>query len=287
MKDILNSTHLPKEIVIVDGGSTDNTVERLHDFQKECQRKNVKLRVEMKPGVNIAQGRNIAISMVENEVIAVTDAGCRLEPDWLYRITLPILEDRADMVGGFYIPVAHTRFQRVLSEITVAPSPPSGFLPSSRSIAFTKTLWEKVGGYPEWLMWGEDTLFDQYCLKAGARYVIEPSAKVLWELRSDCKQAIKQFYCYALGDGQALRLAKSHVIVQVVYWGSIGLILMGYILHAFALMIFFHFGMLVKRRGFAIENMMRACLLLAGIQTARFYGYTRGVIWRVTNRKRT
>ena len=34
------------------------------------------------------------------------------------------------------------------------------FLPSGRSIAFKKSAWKEVGGYPENLYTGEDTLFD-------------------------------------------------------------------------------------------------------------------------------
>ena len=37
---------------------------------------------------------------------------------------------------------------------------PQTFLPSSRSIAFTKEAWAAVGGYPEWLDYCEDLLFD-------------------------------------------------------------------------------------------------------------------------------
>ena len=37
---------------------------------------------------------------------------------------------------------------------------PQTFLPSSRSVAFCKTAWEAVGGYPEWLDYSEDLVFD-------------------------------------------------------------------------------------------------------------------------------
>ena len=37
---------------------------------------------------------------------------------------------------------------------------PATFLPSSRSVAFPKAVWALAGGYPEWLDYCEDLLFD-------------------------------------------------------------------------------------------------------------------------------
>ena len=37
---------------------------------------------------------------------------------------------------------------------------PARFLPSSRSVAFRKSAWTAIGGYPAWLDYGEDIVFD-------------------------------------------------------------------------------------------------------------------------------
>ena len=41
------------------------------------------LRVLVRPGVNISTGRNVAIRESSGDIIAVTDAGVRLEADWI------------------------------------------------------------------------------------------------------------------------------------------------------------------------------------------------------------
>ena len=43
---------------------------------------------------------------------------------------------------------------------TVDEIKPDGFLPSSRSVAYTKTAWAAAGGYPEWIDYCEDLIFD-------------------------------------------------------------------------------------------------------------------------------
>ena len=70
-------TRLPDEVVICDGGSTDGTVELL-----EAERR-FPLRLIQRPGANISQGRNTAIRAAHGPVIAVTNAGVRLDPHWL------------------------------------------------------------------------------------------------------------------------------------------------------------------------------------------------------------
>ena len=37
---------------------------------------------------------------------------------------------------------------------------PARFLPSSRSVAFRREVFDRTGGYPEWLDYCEDLLFD-------------------------------------------------------------------------------------------------------------------------------
>jgi glycosyltransferase involved in cell wall biosynthesis len=65
-------TRTPDEVIIVDGGSSDDTVSVLQMYGDEgC----LPLRVLVEPGANISRGRNVAIAAASAEVIASTDAG--------------------------------------------------------------------------------------------------------------------------------------------------------------------------------------------------------------------
>jgi len=76
-------------------------------------------------------------------------------------------------------------------------------LPSSRSIAFKKSAWKKVGGYPENLNYCEDLVFDLKLKKAGLKFAFAPKAIVFWPQKKTLKGAVKQFFNYAVGDGMA------------------------------------------------------------------------------------
>src|SRR5438046_7853769 len=81
---VLNSlraqTLPPAEVVIADGGSSDGTGEQIRAWAAASAP--WPLRLRECPGANISQGRNAAIRAARHDLIAVTDAGVRLDPGW-------------------------------------------------------------------------------------------------------------------------------------------------------------------------------------------------------------
>jgi glycosyltransferase involved in cell wall biosynthesis len=158
LESLIAQTRPADEIVVCDGGSSDNTLETLQVYRQWLP-----LQVITAPGANISQGRNRAIEASTGDIIAVTDAGVVLDPSWLEELTSPILSGETAVVSGWFEADPFTDFEVVMGA-TVLPSrreiEPEKFLPSSRSVAFLKDAWRSVGGYPEWLDYGEDLVFD-------------------------------------------------------------------------------------------------------------------------------
>jgi glycosyltransferase involved in cell wall biosynthesis len=153
-------SRMPDEIVIVDGGSTDNTLEILKNY---AARKERTLCVYSRPGTNISQGRNVAIAAAQGDIIAVTDAGVRLDPRWLEELACPFDQDAdVNTVAGFFVPDPQTPFE-VAMGATVLPAVtdvnPNTFLPSSRSVAFLKTAWASTLHPAHWSTFGRDPTY--------------------------------------------------------------------------------------------------------------------------------
>jgi len=201
------------EIIMVDGGSTDGTPERV----RACD----SVRLIEAPGANISQGRNRGIEAAQHDFIAVLDAGVRLPPDWLRHITAPLRARQADVVAGFFEPAAHTPFEIALGATTlptVRDVHPATFLPSSRSVAFRRDTWRQVGGYPEWLDYCEDLIFDlRLRATPGVRMVFEPRASVRFRPRPNLAAYMRQYYRYARGDGKADLWRKRHAARYAAY----------------------------------------------------------------------
>lgn len=218
LDSLSKQTKMPDEVVIVDAGSSDNTLSMISDFTSEEPRslprhhprwvnKNIKFKVFIKPNTSIAQGRNFGIKHATGDVIAMTDGGCVAHRDWLEKITKPFVKENADIVAGFYRMAGSTPLQKALSVYLGIPPKrfdENKFLPSARSMAFKKSLWERIGGFNEKLeRAGEDTLFNYQAIKIGAKFVRVKDALVDWEVPNSLWVGIKKFYVYAKGDVQA------------------------------------------------------------------------------------
>jgi glycosyltransferase involved in cell wall biosynthesis len=208
----------PDEIVLVDGGSSDDTLRIIAEYPEDLP-----LRVLQEPGSNISQGRNIAIAAAKSEIIAATDAGVRIPSDWLENLVEPFASDpETRLVAGFFLPDAnpHSAFEVAMSA-TVLPLrdeiQPEKFLPSSRSVAFCKSAWEAVGGYPEWLDFSEDLIFDLRLKARFGDFVFAPDALVYFKPRTSLRKFFKQYYLYARGDGKANLWAKRHFARYITY----------------------------------------------------------------------
>jgi glycosyltransferase involved in cell wall biosynthesis len=216
-------TRLPDEVVVCDGGSSDGTLALLEAESR------LSLRVIQRPGANISQGRNAAIAAAAGEVIAVTDAGVRLSRQWLEKIVAPFEDGngRVQTVAGFFRSAPHTVFETAMGA-TVLPElqevKPAHFLPSSRSVAFRKGAWAAAGGYPEWLDYCEDLIFDFRLRDLYGPFVFVPEALVHFRPRSSLRAFFIQYYRYARGDGKADLWRKRHAIRYLTYLVAVPLI---------------------------------------------------------------
>jgi len=203
-------TRAPDETIIVDGGSTDGTLEVLQEAPE--------VTVISEPGANISRGRNVAIAAAAHDVIAVTDADCILADDWLERLLAPI-ENGADVSAGFYRALGESLYQ--ISTAAVSVREPDevgpGWMPSSRSIAFRRVAYDTVGGYPEWLGIGEDMYFDHQLVASGVRMDVAVDAVVGWRVRPTLASTWRQYAGYAEGDAAAGLYPERHFLRFAVY----------------------------------------------------------------------
>lgn len=207
INDVLSQTLQPDVISIVDAGSGDGTVEVLQKWAKHETR----LCFEVRLKCTVAQGRNHAISNTDADIIVSTDMGCRLDNCWFEHIIAEFLRDDAVMVvAGNYrylYPQKRTVSVRVGEYIYgFGPSKLGpGFLPSSRSIAYRRTVWEKLDGYPEDLSYaGDDTVFALQIQHEEFKTSYAQNAMVSWLRPGKVKAYWNEAFGYARGGGEAL-----------------------------------------------------------------------------------
>ena len=205
IESIGRQTLQPDEVVLVDGGSTDSTVEILERLAAGKP----SLKLVKTAGATPGKGRNLGIEAARNNWIALTDAGIRLKENWLEELVKA--SDGADMVYGNYAPDlrgnfnAETRrsettsslFQRCAAFAYVPPQQAEGirgkFIASS---LIKKRVWEAVGGFPD-LRAAEDLMFMEQAEGMGFKMAIAPDAMVHWSLRPDIASTFQKFVLYS------------------------------------------------------------------------------------------
>lgn len=198
---LLAQSHRPNEIIIVDGASTDGTLEMLQEY---ARRGAITL---ISQDCNIAQGRNLGIAAVKTTHIGVTDAGCKVDADWVREIVGCFANNPGtDVVAANFRFETHSRFEEAVIHATFRSrrdrTDLSPYHPSSRSVAFTKDAWDRAGGYPEWLYAAEDTLFNIRLRQIGCTFVFCPHAFVQWRPRESWKDLARQRINFSRGNAR-------------------------------------------------------------------------------------
>lgn len=223
LDSLIQQSRFSDEVVVCDGGSADDTLAVLDEYKTWLP-----LKIIVAPGVNISQGRNRAIAAAAGPIIAATDAGVVLSPYWLEDLVRPIEAGEAMAVAGWFEPDPYTDFEVVMGA-TVLPArrdvDPKTFLPSSRSVAFCKSAWEAVGGYPEWLDYSEDLMFDLALREKYGPLPLVDTAVAYFRPRGSLRAFFRQYYAYARGDGKANLWPKRHAIRYLTYLVVLPLIL--------------------------------------------------------------
>ena len=179
------------ELIIVDGGSTDGSLDALTPDDR--------LRVITRPGAGISAGRNHGIEVARNEVIVCTDAGCVPDPGFVdgFRDAFAVAEPPV-LVSGVYTALSHSAMERAQA-LACYPQPSEVVAPGrfvrlytrlfgtgydpryavGRCVAFTREGWKRAGGFPEHLATGEDVSFGLAVARHGA-VASAPDARVAW-----------------------------------------------------------------------------------------------------------
>ena len=288
LESIAAQTRPPDDIVLVDGGSTDGTLELARAFLATTD---LPARVILMPGANRSQARNAGIRTAHGDIIAMTDAGCRLHPDWLAHLVAAFERDPdCELAAGFYETQADSPAERLVALAMVPTATeltPEAFLPSSRSVAFRRRVWERVGGYPEANPFSEDTEFDLAVRATGARMTFVREATVRWRQEARPWRIFRRFFRYARGDAAAGIFPRAYrrVWTQFAVGSALGALAFRWprawgLLAAGVVAYFFHCGRKAHYRGARGWEPLVSPLVNLWVDIAHLCGTAVGVLER-------
>jgi len=163
------------EVLVVDNGSRDGTASVLTQYDGRVVRLSESTRG---PGA----ARNAGLERASGDVVAFTDADCRVDPDWLMAVVAPLEDARVGIAGGTIRampPVGDVeRFGEAIHDHRRAIEvfePPYAI---SMNWASRRTVLEELGGFDERFRRCEDVDLSYRMTQAGYRLAFAPAAIV-------------------------------------------------------------------------------------------------------------
>jgi glycosyltransferase involved in cell wall biosynthesis len=194
---IQGQTRRPDEVIIVDGGSTDGTLDRVRALAGKDPTLQIVEAGDATPG----RARNVGRSVARNPWIAFTDAGIQLDSGWLEQLILAAERDpAAEVVFGSYEPQIRSFLDScaVGAYVPACHATPSGWFrgPSTASLMIRRDTFDGVHGFPD-LRAAEDLVFFERLSRGRVPVTCAPSAVVYWETPPSVSATYRRFRQYS------------------------------------------------------------------------------------------
>ncbi len=194
LKTIQEQSFQPAEIILVDGGSTDDTAQIIKEYTvNDPQFRLIQVERAM-PG----EGRNIGTEHASSAWIAYTDAGVKLDKYWLENLVRKANSTPgAAIIYGNYTPQVKSWFDKSLVIAYVPAARPGNIRDKSVNTCLVKKeAWEKTGGFPNWRA-VEDNAFMKKVEDLGYVPAFAPDAMLYWEPNPDLKSTYRKYKLYS------------------------------------------------------------------------------------------
>lgn len=192
------------EVVVVDNGSTDGTLERLRAFGDD-------IRVLHEPTRGASAARNCGIRGARGELIAFTDADCVVEPGWLAALVAPLGDSLVGVVGGPILSRAGgnriEQFGEVIHDQHRAIENEHPPYVASGNWASRRDVLVGVGLFDDGLRRAQDVDLAWRILQSGHRLVYAPDAIVRHRNEQTVWGLVKEGYVHGL---HGVRMSRKH-----------------------------------------------------------------------------
>ncbi len=217
LRSVLGQEHSELEVFVVDGGSTDGTLEVVSALADEDPR----VRLLHNPAGIIPVALNLALHRARGAWLVRVDAHSVIPPDYVGRAVERLRDGTYAGVGGRKDGVGETAAGRAIAaamgsrfgvgnslyhygnEETEVDHVPFG--------AYRVDVARRLGGWDETLRVNQDFEFDYRLRVAGHRLLLDPGLVIRWHCRQSVPDFYRQYHRYGRGKALVIRKHPSSV----------------------------------------------------------------------------
>jgi len=192
------------EIIIVDGNSTDGSIEIIENFTQQYPF----IKLINNPKAIVSTGFNLALSQSLGNIIVRIDGHCEISSNYLERCMELLNNTDADIVGGSIETISYGRMGEA---IALAQSSwfgvgdvkfrrnslnEGGYVKSLAFGAHRRGIFAEIGGYDEEMVCNQDDEFNFRAIQAGKKIWIDPTIRTKYYSRSGYSRLFIQYFNY-------------------------------------------------------------------------------------------
>ena len=191
----------PTEIILVDNGSTDESL----DLARAFARDHASVRVLTEPQRGAPAARNTGVRAATGDAVAFTDADCAPAPSWLQHLRAPFADPSVGGVAGRVLAAPASGTLELFSALYtlqlpdqparhVRWTPREGGFPTA-NLAVRRDLLAELGGFDASLViYGEDYDLCARLYARGAVVAYDPAARVYHHHRTTLGGMLRQAF---------------------------------------------------------------------------------------------
>ncbi len=206
-----------KEVFLVDGGSTDGTIEKINAYIAKDSR----FKLLHNPNKYVPYALNMAIKLAKGDIVVRLDAHSEYDIHYFEAVIKTAADTGADIVGGCMRIAPGSPLQQAIGYATTTMMGVGdssnhfegfeGFTDSVYLGAWKRRIFETTGLFDEQMKRNQDDEFHYRAKSLGMKIYQSKNIKVYYHPRNSFKKLFSQYFQYGLYKPTVLKKVKSEV----------------------------------------------------------------------------